>query len=473
VERQLQALQQQLQHSSRSREELQKSKDSIQAQLVEARGECRKLRDEVEKSKNANTSLDRELAQLKSRISTSTQVQVDELHDMRRQNEQLKDDVRAGKDALRDNQAVHEKDIRKYKSIADKFKNDIKKYLEEVERKERELQQGRRLASKLQTEVERLEREKRTAQENLQICRLSLKEKDKNREEHRPREPDVGDDQRLPKGGEGTSSSSVSTGSNRPKRMQAVADAQQQQQLHAEKSILEAERAQLLLQVEETQESLRSVELDRASLCERVLTLQDARDKAQAQNQRLECILGERGQQVQELEEAKVRAEDEVIQMRQNIEVLSHHLQEAKATASSREADALAAKEDALAAQRDATAWKDMYEASQGSASRIKDMHRRSGERIDALAAEKEAVHKECELLRQRLSRATDELAKVARGKVEAEEMLARAEESIRDEQERSAQLVARHKQALLDVSLACLSACVHASVCMCASCWC
>ena len=77
VERQLQALQQQLRHSSRSREELQKSKDSTQAQLSDVRGESRTLRDALEKCKNVNTALERELAQLKSRVST--QVQVDEV----------------------------------------------------------------------------------------------------------------------------------------------------------------------------------------------------------------------------------------------------------------------------------------------------------------------------------------------------------------------------------------------------------
>jgi hypothetical protein len=43
-----------------------------------------------------------------------------------------------------------------------------------------------------------------------------------------------------------------------------------------------------------------------------LLTLEEVRDRAQAQSQRLEAILGERGQQVQELEEERVRAEDEV-----------------------------------------------------------------------------------------------------------------------------------------------------------------
>ena len=76
-----------------------------------------------------------------------------------------------------------------------------------------------------------------------------------------------------------------------------------------------------------------------------------------------------------------------------------------------------------------------MYEASQGSASRIKDINKKSGERIDALAAEKEALKAECESLRQRLTHMRDELERVERGKEEAEEMLARAEESIRDEQ--------------------------------------
>ena len=72
---------------------------------------------------------------------------------MRRQNEQLRDDVRAGKDALRDNQLAHDKETRKYKNLADKFKDDIKKQTDELDRKERDLVHGRRLAAKLQTEV--------------------------------------------------------------------------------------------------------------------------------------------------------------------------------------------------------------------------------------------------------------------------------------------------------------------------------
>jgi hypothetical protein len=133
-------------------------------------------------------------------------------------------------------------------------------------------------------QVERLEREKNTAQVNLQMCRLSLKEKDKNREDNRPGENE-GDDVRLGKATEGApNSSSVgssSAPSSRAKRLLVAADAQQQQQqqLQAEKSALEAEREQLRLLVEESQESLRGAEQEKSSLRARVLTLEEARSR--------------------------------------------------------------------------------------------------------------------------------------------------------------------------------------------------
>ena len=436
VERQLSALQQQLQHSSRTRDDLRAANDDLINKLAEARAQCRALKEQVDTYKGLQSAHERE--------QHRAQLQPDETQRLRRHVEALTDDLRESKRAAQEanqrSEALEARE-RKTRNLADSLNEKRRQLEDELKRSRNELDRMRAHCNKARADANRFEHQHIQAQEQLKSCRVMLKEKDKNRsdddggEEARSGKPERGAD--LKQRGD------LST-----RRQDHEQRQRREEELQATTRALEGEGKRLSLQVEELQESLKAREQDVSRLQSRLLTLQEDRDAAQAQSCKVDALAAELAAQ----RAATLRAEDEVIAMRQNMEMLSHHLQEARAAESSKDEDARAAKKDVLAAQRECTHWKNMYESSQTALETHKKNSKDGRDRVKVIAAEKEALDREGKSLRERAVSLAEQLGKLQCEKAQADEMLARAEESIIDEQQRSATLRERYQQDLIDV---------------------
>jgi len=373
MDERLGSLKDQLQHSSRTRDELRESVDALQSQLTESRAECRAHKEEVDKLRNQSASLQKEVAQLKMRVTA--QAAADESHGLRRRIEELQQEVKSARCALEHAETMSEQKLQRQTTSEQKLQRLLNQTFEKLKQRTDEVhvyKKERDIAleslQKQETLVYRLEREKELAKNELKTCRLSLKEKDKNRE--LPRELDAADDARSSK-------------SERSRvRGSPTAHEQQQQQkqttdlLLEEKRALEAQTAELAQQLEDAQEGLKGREQElqavRDTMQQQLENLEQARDAAKEHARKLEVMMSKQAKDHEDIAFGKARAEDQLLQMRRDMDMLSHHLQEARATASGKEADARAACQDAQSAQRDVSLWKDKYETSQ---LQVRDRH--------------------------------------------------------------------------------------------------
>ena len=205
VERQLQALQVQLQHKSHALHEQSESNQALQRRLAEERGQRRAREEEADKTNAKCAALQREVTQLREARPSHTPVgaeaeaqmerekkregerererereRVREVGVLRERVAELEGEVREARRAAGEERRAFEVKYQKAKALADSLFDKTKQSQTEVERKEREVQEGRRQARKMAAELGRLEREKQAALVQLQSCRQTLKEQDKN-----------------------------------------------------------------------------------------------------------------------------------------------------------------------------------------------------------------------------------------------------------------------------------------------------
>jgi chromosome segregation ATPase len=195
MDERLGSLKDQLAQSLRTRDELRESVDALQAQLTEARSECRAHKGEVDKMRNESTSLHKEIALLKLRVTT--QAAADESHGLRRRIEELEEQIKAARCSLEASRCSleqvetrSEQKLRRQKNLLDQTFEKLKQRTDEVSafKKERDgalerLEKQKIQLLRLEREISLLERDRLEAKNELKSCRLSLKEKDKNKEQ--------------------------------------------------------------------------------------------------------------------------------------------------------------------------------------------------------------------------------------------------------------------------------------------------